>query len=185
MHLLPLFILAASFFFAVAVQILDLPQRRIRVHAVLPRSKAQIALARVLTPAVIVLLGLAAAQAIMLTMLVGWGAGEFLGQFSIAGFFLFVLQFWVLVFELGLFLGSYPRAQWVVVITAAALVGLYVLGAVAHRFIDYESRLGALLRTIPELSLDTVLGTLVAYGLAGLMTAVSYWLIMRRRSLLV
>jgi len=182
MYLYPLMILLASLIVAVSAQTGDLREDRIRLQAILPRSKTQVGLARVLTPAVFIVLGLGFAQVLLGVIYFGWGKADFMASFFLAGWFLFVLEFVLLNTELESWFSRSPVYKALVPVVAGAAILLFVAGLLARRFLAIDSPLVTFLHSIPDFNVGMV-GALKLYGMSMILIGLNFLLFMRRKSL--
>jgi hypothetical protein len=182
LYVFPTSILFASFVPAIAALLGDARERRVAGHAALPQSKSQIGLARVLTPAVFVLIGLVAA--VTIALVIGGDARwslvwDFVGM---AGWTLLCIQVAIFLAETSSLLEHSPGARGMIQAGVALLLIFYCAVEVAH-LLDATSPIVSMLQTIPKIDRETFKGPLVLHGLAWSVAGLAFFAFMRRKSL--
>lgn len=184
LYLYPMLALFTFLITGISAQAGDLMERRLRMHGTLPRTRIQIGLARVFTPVVFILLGLAVAQIMMAGISLVWGKEDFAAVFALSGFFLFILQIVNLNAELESQFSKSTSYRLAVIVVVSMSILLFTSGLLARRFVVSDSPMIAFVQSIPDLNYRTMAEALKLYGLAGIVTGLHFLLFMRRKSLL-
>lgn len=166
----------------------DQRERRLVCHVVLPRTRMQIGLARVLTPTLHVLIGLAVAEILMLTIVrlegkpaEGW---RFLFLAFFGGQFIALLQLPLMVVEFQNAAEHSRLMRVLFVLGVLGVMSVVLIRALSH-YVPFDPRVVEAIRSLGTFDPETIATNLVVYAFAVLASVANVALFLRRRALLV
>ncbi len=166
LNLYPLLTLLAFLIAATSAQAADSREDRLRAHGVLPLTKAQVGMARMLMPVAFMLPGLALSLLMMAVIYVGWGKGNSVACIGVSGWFLFVLQGTLLIAELEAMFPKTSVLRPIIRVMVPVTVGLVIL------------------LFMGGIDIASLQGIWILYGGSGLLITLNFLIFMRRKSLL-